>query len=101
LDHENGTYTVTFQAFWIGKAKLEVEVLYTKEIAVFCHSKILGKNIRKVILPYPLFNSNKVQTEAFKIQDIIICAILKKIPKKMSNPCTRTDQKVLGPMYFR
>jgi hypothetical protein len=32
LDHENGTYTVTFQVFWIGKAKLEVEVLYTKEI---------------------------------------------------------------------
>jgi hypothetical protein len=32
LDQENGTYTVTFQAVWIGLAKLEVEVLYTKEI---------------------------------------------------------------------
>ncbi|XP_060588706.1 NXPE family member 3-like [Ruditapes philippinarum] len=31
LDHNNGTYTVTVQALWIGRAQLEVEVLYSKE----------------------------------------------------------------------
>jgi hypothetical protein len=34
LDHNNGTYTVTVQALWIGRAQLEVEVLYTKETLI-------------------------------------------------------------------
>ncbi|XP_060583957.1 NXPE family member 3-like isoform X2 [Ruditapes philippinarum] len=34
FDHNNGTYTVTVQALWIGRAQLEVEVLYTKETII-------------------------------------------------------------------
>ena len=31
-DHDNGTYSMTFNALWTGHAKAEIELLYTMEV---------------------------------------------------------------------
>jgi hypothetical protein len=32
LDHKNGSYTIRHNALWAGLAKVEIELLYPKEI---------------------------------------------------------------------
>ena len=55
FDHNNGSYTVIFEALWSGKAYISINLAYTREAITATYRLILTVSFAKLIIERYLF----------------------------------------------